>query len=1217
MSKTCAVANCPTGRKPTDERKALFRVPSNSSLRKQWERAVPGYGDSISLKKSQFVCERHFAEQDIARKFRKRDSNGKIIAEVTLAVPHLEKQVVPSVFDASAYEPDERRMQSPVNFQPISTVIPKECSSNIVLPKTTEKPPPKRRCQKIERVPEPKCSIFGCRNNWRTSRRRCENISYHKFPQADTAVRKIWIQRCGKKSQYWNPDLAHICSIHFPEEEFLTALETKYPEVDLDADPELRKLTPSALPSLYLGDDLPLPNPSKTKPVELRLVEEVEDAIIWPEDDTVVDPLQVEEFPISSNNALADGADHILPDNVIVEDPVSNVIVDQVLPDDAMVDHVLPDNAMVDHAFPVNALVNDTLSNNALSKKNLSNDALLKNDLSDNALLKNDLSSNALLNNDLSDDALLNNDLSDDALLNKDSSNDALLNNDFSDDTLLNNDFSDDTLLNNALSNDDTTLKASTDACTQTVFFPKDVKIGKIGKPTLTDIFTQTEIEIIKEKPDPTHCATQTEIEIKKEKIDPTHCATQTEIEIKKEKIDPTHCATQTEIEIKNEKTHTTDRATQTIVEALDCRKCDAEKDLKLALVRCEEHIKRLKTKVRSVEGSLNQANAVIHRKNEANMKLVTELGKKPSDLDRVMCGKCVYNDGDMFKALTIRYMSRQCYSYLTDTLKYPFPSVSRIRTWANKINLREGILEDVFGFIKIAGSTMTDVEKVVILQMDQIKVQSVYEYDEYEDDIIGQYNYMQVITARSLFADWKQPVYIEFDTLITGAKLCTVIRELHELSINVVACVCNPAMEMFIWKELGISSKNTHFRNPSTGAPVHVFSDTPYLLKLLRARFLQYGFVFGENKISAKLLECLLDKTIAGKDDEFRFTEAHLTMSNDVKEQSVTLATQLMSSETASALRNHFADNKNKSVENLSTFMENIDNWYQLANARPSSCTPYGTDIKYQSFVLLIVLNLIRILRCQRRPNMRDFQIGIALSIESLRSLFLDMKMKYDINFIRTDRLNMQDSLEDMFATRQGNRQPRRAPTPVQALRKIRSVVLGNDSSIVKQDENVVSESRDHYIVQKVLQTAEIPHTSDSPLPTSSNQDSLLHIPSPDINCPTEDNTPKYLAGWLATRYGDRFPNVFFSGNESNAENARKPSKMWLLKARTMDCIFRNYHKNGTFQRGKGVTKNVIELMVKKFGHFMPRDVIRAFVMQRTLLKLNLENSKVNGHNS
>ncbi|XP_046411774.1 uncharacterized protein LOC124175492 [Neodiprion fabricii] len=95
-TNSCAVPTCNTGRKSVKEKCSVFKVPSKRELREKWIAAIPGIFD---LKSSQFVCEKHFPERFIRRKWIKYDANGRIVAEAPYSRVRLDPSAVPSEFD--------------------------------------------------------------------------------------------------------------------------------------------------------------------------------------------------------------------------------------------------------------------------------------------------------------------------------------------------------------------------------------------------------------------------------------------------------------------------------------------------------------------------------------------------------------------------------------------------------------------------------------------------------------------------------------------------------------------------------------------------------------------------------------------------------------------------------------------------------------------------------------------------------------------------------------------------------------------------------------------------------------------------------------------------------------------------------------------------------------------------------------------------------------
>ena len=78
MPPVCAVPDCKSGSN-CRKKYSLFKTPKNLELRKKWEKAIPGVTE---LKQRQLICEKHFKDKYIMKKFVQRDYCGNIISEV-------------------------------------------------------------------------------------------------------------------------------------------------------------------------------------------------------------------------------------------------------------------------------------------------------------------------------------------------------------------------------------------------------------------------------------------------------------------------------------------------------------------------------------------------------------------------------------------------------------------------------------------------------------------------------------------------------------------------------------------------------------------------------------------------------------------------------------------------------------------------------------------------------------------------------------------------------------------------------------------------------------------------------------------------------------------------------------------------------------------------------------------------------------------------------
>ncbi|KAL4091696.1 hypothetical protein QTP88_026347 [Uroleucon formosanum] len=151
---------------------------------------------------------------------------------------------------------------------------------------------------------------------------------------------------------------------------------------------------------------------------------------------------------------------------------------------------------------------------------------------------------------------------------------------------------------------------------------------------------------------------------------------------------------------------------------------------------------------------------------------------------------------------------------------------------------MRSGILEDVIKMMQLKGETLPDYEKLTVLIFDEVKISSTMEYDVYRDEVVGPHSQMQVVMARGIASQWKQPIFVDFDQKMTKSILFSIIDKLDQIGFN------NPVCFTLRGKEI-------------------VFiPDAPHILKLIRNWLLDTGFQFNEQLINKRPLESLIKQT-------------------------------------------------------------------------------------------------------------------------------------------------------------------------------------------------------------------------------------------------------------------------------------------------------------------------------------------------------------------
>lgn len=148
---------------------------------------------------------------------------------------------------------------------------------------------------------------------------------------------------------------------------------------------------------------------------------------------------------------------------------------------------------------------------------------------------------------------------------------------------------------------------------------------------------------------------------------------------------------------------------------------------------------------------------------------------------------------------------------------------------------MRNGILEDVIRMMKLNGDTLQDYEKLTVLMFDEVKISSTMEYDVLHDEVVGPHSQMQVVMARGIASQWKQPIYVGFDQKMTKSILFSIIDRLDQIGFNVVCCVSDcGGGNVDLWKALDITYENPIFSTPNEKEIVFI-PDAPHILKLIR----------------------------------------------------------------------------------------------------------------------------------------------------------------------------------------------------------------------------------------------------------------------------------------------------------------------------------------------------------------------------------------------
>jgi hypothetical protein len=101
---------------------------------------------------------------------------------------------------------------------------------------------------------------------------------------------------------------------------------------------------------------------------------------------------------------------------------------------------------------------------------------------------------------------------------------------------------------------------------------------------------------------------------------------------------------------------------------------------------------------------------------------------------------------------------------------------VSNLRRYFQNFRVNEGYLWSVDQLIRIKAQELTELEKIVTIQFDEVHLKSDINYDAAEDQIVGPHSMANVAEIRGVFLNFKIPVwYAKFIYSEKAAKFCKI----------------------------------------------------------------------------------------------------------------------------------------------------------------------------------------------------------------------------------------------------------------------------------------------------------------------------------------------------------------------------------------------------------------------------------------------------------
>ena len=352
------------------------------------------------------------------------------------------------------------------------------------------------------------------------------------------------------------------------------------------------------------------------------------------------------------------------------------------------------------------------------------------------------------------------------------------------------------------------------------------------------------------------------------------------------------------------------------------------------------------------------------------------------------------------------------------------------------------------------------------MIAFDELDVKKRYEIELKKKVVLGPAKKLQMVLARGLTDHWKQPVFFDFNRNMTKTLLEEIVIEVEKTGMIVVGFTFDLGNQT-LKSELGFTDLNYVMPHPTDPSrKLYLFPDAPHMLKLCRNWLLDNGFQIKTESgdyvpLQKSQFDLLLNLDCREKRITYKLQDVHLNLKGQTR-QRVSYAAQLLSHTVGKAFTYVFGLKMKPQSDAIIT----INNWFDVMNSRrimDKNCLSCGLGIHLgdQMEALDKMEKLIATMKVNGKMAMMQWQKGILISIQSTRALYNDLVRNGPLDFILTSRLN-QDCLENFFSRLRGIGGDNHHPTPVECLRRIRTMMVGKHPEFLAKNPAVQMEDRD-----------------------------------------------------------------------------------------------------------------------------------------------------------
>ena len=494
------------------------------------------------------------------------------------------------------------------------------------------------------------------------------------------------------------------------------------------------------------------------------------------------------------------------------------------------------------------------------------------------------------------------------------------------------------------------------------------------------------------------------------------------------------------------------------------------------------------------------------------------------------------------------------------------------------------GISQGALNIIKKKVDSMSEMEKLCTLCMDEISHKTNLHYDISRDIIVGLEDFGSatrtnkvansalVFLLRSISGKWKQPLgYV----LVNGG--CPV-KEMEELEVVVVMSDLGSNFRSLA-NHPGITPEKPWFM--LNGKRYYLMFDPPHLIKCIRNNLMKYTFKFGQ--YTAKWQDIV---DLYNKDKELairaapKITDKHIWPNNFAK-MKVKYATQVLSHTVAASICMHVSVGSLSSsamgtAECISKFDSLFDavNVLTIQSSKALKCALTQTSPHLNFFEQAIsFIKSLKIVQGNEEVTSRIKCInGWLVTINAICQIWDHLQQNHGFKFLLTRRLNT-DPIENFFGTirQQGGN------SDIQFTHAFRKLFF---SSFLNSSRGNCDDDFDNLLAQFSKADSTVPALI--PAPTSPRSDDIISTDYRDKEVRDnllKDNPIAYVAGYLLRK-------CFHIHQCPTCKSALVTNE--LEENRNLLCFFKAYESEKTFGGLLAPTKPCLDYVTKLEDQFV-----------------------------